>query len=104
MTEAMTRELREEIGITATELQASFTQQSSNIDDGMTYFNAFFEVDRYTGTISNNEIDKCSELLYLSFDALKDEKVVPYVLQALEHIRDGKIFSEIQWSIQNHNV
>ncbi len=65
----------------------------------MTYFNTFFEVESYTGIISNNEIDKCSELIFLSLDALKDERVVPYVLHALECVRDGIIFSEIRWNV-----
>ena len=101
VTKAMIREFEEEIGIIATKLHVLVSQQSINIDDWMTYFNAFFEVESYTGIISNNEIDKCSELIFLSLDAIKDEKVVPYVLQALESIRDGIVFSEIRWNVDH---
>ena len=95
----MIRELEEEVGIIATDLHISISQQSMNRDDGMTYFNTFFEINNYTGVLSNKETDKCSELIFLSLDALKDEKVVPYALHALECVRDGQIFSEIRWEI-----
>ena len=98
MTEAMIRELEEEIGIVATELHVSLTQQSSNISDGMTYFNAFFEVSSYTGKITNIEIDKCSELIFLTIEELQQEKIIPYVLHAIRSLRDGESFSEIRWS------
>ena len=99
VTEAMIRELEEEIGITTTSLHVWVTQQSMNIEDWKTYFNTFFEVDHYTWVISNKEVDKCSELIFLSLDALENEKTVPYVLYALECIRNRIIFSEIRWSV-----
>ena len=68
-------------------------------EDTKVYFNAYFEIDFFDGAIKNQEPDKCSELIFLSLDELKDQKVVPYVHHALDCIRDGKIFSEIRWNI-----
>lgn len=83
----MIRELEEEVGIIATDLHISISQQSMNRDDGMTYFNTFFEINNYTEVVSNKETDKCSELIFLSLDALKDEKVAPYLCPPCTRVR-----------------
>lgn len=97
MKEAMIRELEEEIGINPLKLKIVLSQQSMNIHDGKTYFNSFFEVYDYTGSITNNEPDKCSELIYYSLEELENEKIVPYVYEALELMRKGEIFSDFRW-------
>lgn len=98
LTDAMIRELSEELNISHAQLYVSHTQQSKSKEDTKVYFNAYFEIDFFDGAIKNQEPDKCSELIFLSLDELKDQKVVPYVHHALDCIRDGKIFSEIRWS------
>lgn len=97
MKEAMIRELEEEIGIKPLKLKIVLSQQSMNIQDGKTYFNSFFEVSDYSGSVTNSEPDKCSELIYYSLEELGNEKVVPYVYEALGLIQKGELFSEIRW-------
>lgn len=96
-TEAMIRELYEEIGIMASDPKAIYFQESIHSEDGTTYFNVFFEVWTYSGEIINQEVKKCSELSFRWFDSLENEKVVPYVRKCLEDLEKWIHFWEIRW-------
>lgn len=96
-TEAMLRELYEEIGINTEKMKMVFSQQSMNAKEWSIYMNFFFKILAYNGVIKNFEEEKCSELVFRSLDELEWEKVVPYVLDALIEWKNGEIFSEIRW-------
>lgn len=73
-----------------------------NTEDEKRYLNIFFEVSEYSGSITNAEPEKCSELIFLSPEELKEQKVVPYVREALCSLQEKNVFSEIRW--HPHNI
>ena len=97
ITDAMIRELKEELWIIVIELKMVFSQQSIHIDDGRMYCNFFFEITQYSGHIQNMEREKCSELTYIDDAVFWERKIAPYVQDALSHIHSWEIFSEILW-------
>lgn len=97
-TEAMIREMWEEIDIKIEGMKMVFSQQSINSKEWSIYINFFFKILSYNGVIRNIEEEKCSGLIFRSLDELQWEKVVPYVLDALTRWKNGENYSEIIWS------
>lgn len=56
----------------------------------------FFEATKWSGEIRNGEPTKCEGWAWFDLDALPDP-VVPYMAEALEHIRRGVPYSERNW-------
>ncbi len=52
----------------------------------------FFVADRWMGEPTNVEPAKCDHLDWFSFDALPE--MIPYMRDALEHVRTGTLYSE----------
>ncbi len=59
-------------------------------------FDIFFKVAEWVGEPINTEPEKCSELAWFDWDKLPSN-TIPYIKQALESVREGKIYSQFGW-------
>ena len=94
--EALIREVKEEIGISIKPedvkfVHTSFRPMMDKTGDRVDYF---FEVDKWTGDVTNCEPDKYDDLIWVETDALP-ENTIPHVRVALECIKKGQPFSEL---------
>jgi 8-oxo-dGTP diphosphatase len=94
MKEAMIRELEEELNIHAEEADLNITHISHTVAGDRVYFNIYMEVSRYTGEITNCEIDKCSEISFHSMEEIAGKPEFQYEVETLEKIFKGEKFSE----------
>ncbi len=53
----------------------------------------FFTADKWEGELVNAEPNKCDQIAWFSLWQLP-ENTCPYIKSALEHFRDGKVYSE----------
>ncbi|RNB71290.1 NUDIX hydrolase [Brevibacillus panacihumi] len=92
---AAIREAREECGIDITEedLQVAGVMHRRSSDERIDFFLA---ASRWGGDITNNEPDKCDELIWVDMQRLP-ENMIPYVRQAITNYRDGKWFDSFGW-------
>lgn len=93
--EAAAREAGEEVGVTIAIQDLEFVHASYRIntaDDAGDYVDFFFKTDRWEGEPSNQEPDKCDELIWASIDDLPDN-TVPVIKEVIAHIRAGRPFS-----------
>ena len=88
---ALTRELREELGITVerhnVRLAVVVHSQAEDENDSE-YLHLFFRVARWSATPVISEPDKCTELVWADMDHLPAD-AVDYVVLALEALRSG---------------
>lgn len=95
-TKTIVREAKEEAGITILESDLDFVHvlhmvKPNKPDDRM---QVFFTARLWTGEPHNAEPAKCDDAGWYVLDSLP-ENIVPYVKQALEHIKIKSYFSEI---------
>lgn len=90
------REVKEEIGIdikaedmTVVHVMHRKSERDERIDFFMT-------ASEYGGEISNTEPDKCDDLSWFRLDDLP-ENIIDYVRVALDHYKDGTLYSEYGW-------
>jgi ADP-ribose pyrophosphatase YjhB (NUDIX family) len=100
LSEALIRELDEEIGIKVTKddiKQVHVLHRIKSYDDIRVYFDCYFEVNSYTWDIVNLEPEKCSEIKYIDINNIKEEvkKYFWYDLEILKKIENWEYFSEI---------
>lgn len=91
---AMLRELREEVAVKgekSTLVHVLHRYQPSGLHD---YVDAFYYVHEYSGELSNNEPNKCSELIWANPENVKNE-LISYLSQVFENINQNVVFSEI---------
>ena len=95
---AAIREAEEEIGIQISEGDAHIAHimHRYNPAENMTWIDAYFEVEEYTGEPCNAEPDVHGELAWFEVSNLP-ENVIPSVKQALIHIEAGTVYSEYGW-------
>ena len=90
---AAVREAKEEAGVIVKpeDLKLALTLHRQREDD-LVYINCFFEVNKFKGTVSNNEPEKCDDLSWFDEDNLP-ENTLDYVRFALEKIAKGENFA-----------
>ena len=59
-------------------------------------FDVFFKVPEWEGNPVNTEPEKCSELAWFAWEKLPTN-TIPYIIQALEYVRDDKHYSQFGW-------
>jgi 8-oxo-dGTP diphosphatase len=92
---ALQREAREEIGITidAEDVKLVHVMHNRSNTERIGFF---FEVERWSGSVQNNEPDKCSEVTWRPLADLPPE-MVPYARHALDCYRRGEALSLFGW-------
>lgn len=93
-TEALVREVAEEVGVTlrtgdvrvAHIMHRKSTVSSERVD-------TFFVTEKWEGEVKNMEPHKCDELAWFPLDKLP-ENTIPYIRHALECIDQNKFYSE----------
>lgn len=94
--EALIREVKEEIGITikAENIKFAHTSFRPMMDETGDRVDYFFIVDTWEGEITNCEPHKCDDLLWATIENIP-ENTTPHVRIALESISKKEPFSEI---------
>jgi 8-oxo-dGTP pyrophosphatase MutT (NUDIX family) len=95
VTQAAIREAYEEVGVLLRPEHltvASVMHRVSN-DERIDFF---LVATTWSGTITNREPDKCTELRWCALDTLP-ANTIPYVRAALENCRRGVWFAEFGW-------
>ena len=95
-TEALIREMKEELGIALRHddlrfVHASFRPKHDVTGDRVDYF---FRADRWDGEITNAEPEKCDDIQWFSYDEFPTN-MTPHVRVALDCARRGGYFSEM---------
>lgn len=94
---ASARELLEETGIRAHLSNLEIVHvMHCNFDD-LEYFQFYVKAIQYEGEPEIKEPEKCSEMGWFPFNRLP-ENIVPYVQQALTHIKNNQHYSEYGWT------
>jgi 8-oxo-dGTP diphosphatase len=98
-TSAMTREAREEAGITIREadLKLVHVMHRKSADE---WIDLFFTAASWKEEPTIKEPDKCDDLGWFPLTELP-ENMVPYVRAALERVQEGSAFSEFGWAERN---
>lgn len=93
---AAVRETREEVGvdINPDDLRFLYTLQRQEQGNGGVRVDVFFEATKWTGTPSNTEAHKHSELAWFSIDNLPMDKIMDYQADALAAITHGEYYGE----------
>ncbi|MFE1591840.1 NUDIX domain-containing protein [Nocardia sp. NPDC058705] len=86
------REAREEVGIEIDARDVEFAHVLHS-DERV---QMFFTVRRWGGTVTNCELEKCSELGWFEPDALPEE-IVDYCRAGIGMVMEGQAFSEYGW-------
>ena len=84
--DALIREAKEELDIDlkASDILSTFVIcRRNNFNDMQPYYDVYFEIGKYSGTIKINEPGKCAELLWADEDKLPD-KMISYEKEALK--------------------
>jgi len=93
--QAMVREAKEEagIGIKPEDLEVVHVMHRKSNDERIDFF---IQAKSWVGVPKIMEPDKCDDLSWFGLDNLPDN-VIPYVKQAIEHIRSNVLYSEHGW-------
>ena len=95
--EAAAREAKEEVGVDIDTRDLEFVHASYRInkaDDAGDYIDFYFKTSKWEGEPTNQEPEKCDEIIWVAPDALP-ENTVPCIKQVVAFIAEGKPFSEI---------
>jgi 8-oxo-dGTP diphosphatase len=90
--DAMVREANEEIGIVLDPENLEMVHVAYHQSD-KPYVDFYWLCTEFEGKVCNGEPEKCGELTFFPIDELPDN-VAPNVRSAIEHMAEGKVFSE----------
>ena len=93
--QAVVRECLEELGIAVDLEGVTFAHlcHRLGLNGARTYYDLYFHVKKYTGTLHIAEPDKCSELQWFDMDSLPPDTIV-LRREALSHIKNGQFYGE----------
>lgn len=94
--EGCVREIREEIGVSVRPEDAEVVHVMHRKAAHDERIDFFLTISKYDGEIQNCEPEKCDDLSWFPLDNLPDN-MVDYVRTALEHHKNGIIYSEYGW-------
>ncbi|MFH0749927.1 MAG: NUDIX domain-containing protein [Candidatus Gottesmanbacteria bacterium] len=95
ITQALIREMREEVGITLIPSQFLLSHIMHRKSDDIR-IDFFFRINSWSGTLKNMEPEKCNQLVWTPLDALPRD-VVPYVSHAIHCVCKNIFYSEFGW-------
>lgn len=98
-TQTVIRETKEEAGIDLKpeDLKVVHVMQRNTYEaDVGERVDIFFTANKWSGKIENKEPHKCDDLSWFEVDKLP-ENIIPYVKQAIDCIKEQKIYSEHGW-------
>lgn len=93
LTAAVCREAKEEIGITVQPSNAKLAHTLHYLTDNTEYLHTFFTVDKWKGTPSILEPDKCDDLSWFDLDNLPGN-IAPATKAALASLRTTALLTE----------
>ncbi len=93
---AMAREAAEEAGLVVNVSDLTLVHTMHRLSDEER-LSLFFALSSWEGEPRNMEPDKCDDLRFFPLSN-RPENIVPYVDAAIEHIRNGVIYSEFGWN------
>jgi 8-oxo-dGTP diphosphatase len=95
VTQAAIREAYEEVGVhlCPPDLTVTGVMHRRSHDERIDFF---LVATTWSGTVTNQEPDKCSELRWCALDTLP-ANTIPYVRAALTNVRQGVWFTEFGW-------
>jgi len=98
MSEAAAREAKEELGITITPNQLKFFALIHKREEewDLTYYNAYFVCENFSGEPQIGEPQKCSELKWFDLDNLPDD-LINDRKQAVKAFFEGVHYIEYGW-------
>lgn len=96
MSTALIREAQEEIGIQIDSCDLKFALLLHSYYDEAIYYNAYFQVKRFTGQPVINECHKTTELAYFDLDDLP-QNLIPDRRFAIAQYLKGEHYAEYGW-------
>ena len=96
MVQAITREAKEEIGITLNPQDLKLVHVMHRKEPTEKRVNFFFVADNWEGEAKIMEPHKCDDLNWFDIDNLP-RNVIPYIRQATICFRENRFYSEIGW-------
>jgi mutator protein MutT len=96
LSQALIRELKEEIGVKVNANDLEFRLLSHRNGSDKEYIDVFFRVKNWNGEPRIMEPDKCDDLSWFDISHLPDN-TIDYIRQVLEAIAAGQTFREIAW-------
>jgi len=96
--QAIIREAKEEANITIkkSDIKQTHVQHRKSSTDGSERVDVYFLVEKWQGTIRNNEPQKCSGFEWYPINKLPD-KIIEEVSVALQALSKSKEYSELGW-------
>lgn len=91
--EAAARELAEEVGITVPPTKLAYHHAQHYMDAETTYINHYFTCTDWSGSPSNAEPDKCSDIMWLNTEETHPE-LIEQVQIAQKSLDNQQIYSE----------
>ena len=96
-TQALVREVGEEIGIQVTSKQARVAHiLHRKAEDGSERVDTFYTTETWVGEVKDLEPEKCDDLAWFPMAELP-ENTIPYIRSVLENIEKGIFYSEYGW-------
>lgn len=95
ITQALIREIREEVDITLVPSQFSLSHIMHRKSDDIRV-DFFFLINTWRGTPKNIEPEKCNELSWAPIDTLPRD-TIPYIAHAIHCVHHNIVYSEFGW-------
>jgi 8-oxo-dGTP diphosphatase len=95
LTQALIREVKEEIGVKVKPKDVNLVHTMHRIHQDIR-LDFFFMINKFSGKIKNCEPKKCDDLRFFPIDKLP-ENTIPYIRSAIAQILKKQIYSEFGW-------
>ncbi|KND49009.1 MAG: pyrophosphohydrolase [Parcubacteria bacterium C7867-005] len=96
--DCLVREAKEEIDVLIDKKDVGLVHvmHRNGTDHNDEHLDFFFTCSKWDGELKNMEPEKCDDLSWFNLQNLP-QNTIPYILRALEDVRDKKLYSESDW-------